>query len=147
MESRTPGQRLTLFGTCYPHKKQDFIELRVSQKGVSWCSFSLAVDVLDAAGNTVKEPDSRYNVKEWFTVKAFGALAETIAESYGKSDKVFAYGKYEIDDWEDRGGTSRTSHVVLAYEVGKTDTVPENLVVTKGERQTAGHQTAGEAPF
>jgi single-strand DNA-binding protein len=52
-------------------------------------------------------------------VKAFKTLAENIAESLGKGDRVFVHGIITTEAWTDREtGDKRTAQRVLAEIVG-----------------------------
>jgi single-strand DNA-binding protein len=52
-------------------------------------------------------------------VKAFKALAENIAESLSKGDRVFVHGTIATDTWTDnQTGDKRTAQRVLAEIVG-----------------------------
>ena len=68
---------------------------------------------LNGAGEWVDDEPTRH------VVKAFKTLAENIAESLGKGDRVFVHGIITTEAWTDQEtGDKRTAQRVLAQIVG-----------------------------
>jgi single-stranded DNA-binding protein len=72
-------------------------------------------------------PDANGDDKEslWFNIKAWGDLAENIAETYqnvtnagGKSMRVVVTGKVIPEKWTDQNGTERTTVSVYLEDLG-----------------------------
>lgn len=74
-------------------------EMRYSQAGVPWVTFSIAVNEQWTAKNGEKQERV-----EWVRCKAFDKLAEIIGEYLHKGDPVFVQGKMQTDRVEDRDG-------------------------------------------
>jgi single-strand DNA-binding protein len=54
----------------------------------------------------------------WHTVQAWGALAEHLAESVTKGDRVLVHGRLEQRQYLAENGETRTSWEVTAEEIG-----------------------------
>ena len=54
----------------------------------------------------------------WHTVQAWGALAEHLAESVAKGDRVLVHGRLEQRQYLSENGETRTSWEVTAEEIG-----------------------------
>ena len=54
----------------------------------------------------------------WHTVQAWGALAEHLAESVTKGDRVLVHGRLEQRQYLSETGETRTSWEVTAEEIG-----------------------------
>ena len=54
----------------------------------------------------------------WHTVQAWGALAEHLAASVAKGDRVLVHGRLEQRDYETETGDKRTTWEVTADEIG-----------------------------
>ena len=89
-------------------------ELRFSTKGTPWCSVGLAVNP------TRRLDDGTYEElpAEFYELTTFGDLAEHLAESLGKGDRVLATGRVEVDTWTGRDGEERTTAKLVCEEVG-----------------------------
>jgi len=67
----------------------------------------------DDAGEWVDAEPTRHHVK------AFGTLAENVAESVGKGDRLIVVGRVTTDTWTDKdSGGKRTAQQVLADAIG-----------------------------
>ena len=89
-------------------------ELRFSTKGTPWAVTGLAVNRRtrhDDGTWTEEEP-------EFYELVCFGDMAEHVAECVVKGDRIVATGKLEDDGWTDRNGEMRTTHKLVADEVG-----------------------------
>lgn len=75
----------------------------VTETGLRVISFRLA----DSSGKDTN----------WFTITAFGELAENVSNSINKGDRVLVIGELRIRDW-DNGDRSGTSVEVEASAIG-----------------------------
>lgn len=89
-------------------------ELRYSAKGTAWCSTGLAVH------KSERGDDGTYEdlPAEFFSLVAFGDLAEHVAESLSKGARVIATGRLEDDEWTGKDGAARTGRKLLASDLG-----------------------------
>ena len=54
----------------------------------------------------------------WYTVLAWGQLAENVAESISKGDRVLVHGRLEQRDYETEAGEKRSVWELTADEIG-----------------------------
>lgn len=89
-------------------------ELRFSDKGTAW------VTIRTVAKSRKKDGQNNWiDGEPWFvTVKAFGSLAEHVAESVQRGDTIIAVGRLDIEKWTGKDGEERTTFVVIADEIG-----------------------------
>ena len=89
-------------------------ELRFSAKGTAWCTTGLAVN------RRRRLDDGSYEdlATEFYELVTFGDLAEHVAESLSKGDRVIAYGREEHETWTGRDGAERTTRKLLADDLG-----------------------------
>lgn len=94
------------------------VEMSVGNTGSAYVKASLAVN---------NGKDAQGNDKEtlWFNVKAWGDLAENIAETYnnvtnagGKSFRAVVVGKMVPEKWEDKDGNPRETSTVYVEDLG-----------------------------
>ena len=94
------------------------VEMSVGNTGSAYVKASLAVN---------NGKDAQGNDKEtlWFNVKAWGDLAENIAETYnnvtnagGKSFRAVIVGKMVPEKWEDKDGNPRETSTVYVEDLG-----------------------------
>lgn len=120
-------------------------ELRFSQSGTAWATFGMA------SNRRVKDGNDYKDVPTFWTVKVFGSLAENVAESLSRGDRVLAAGVAELEEWEKDGAKQRTL-VLIADEVGVALRWATARPV-KGDRKPASKPAAkraaepGEEPF
>ena len=108
-------------------------ELKVSQGGVSYLPFSLAVNNNKKNANGEWETEASY-----FDCTAFKELAENIAGSVTKGTRLVVTGRVEQENWEDKEtGAKRSKLVVIVDEVAASLKYA-SAVVTKNERTTDG---------
>lgn len=88
-------------------------ELRFSQAGTAWCKFGLAVTPY-----TPKTKKRDTDNPQFYDVRCFRGLAEHVAESLGKGDRVIVQGDPENTEWTDQEGKKRVTKVILANAVG-----------------------------
>ena len=84
-------------------------DIRYAQSGMAICKMRLAVT------ERVKDGvDGWKDATEWFTVTAFGKLAETAAQYLNKGRQVYVEGRLKTDKYKDKEGIERTSIEVIA---------------------------------
>ena len=117
-------------------------KLRVSAKGTPWCSAGLAVKPRRRLDDGSDEDPAT----EFYELVTFGDLAEHVAESLSKGDRVIAYGREEHETWTGRDGAERTTRKLLADDLG----VSLRFGVTRldrTERRAPAGDAASEEPF
>lgn len=84
-------------------------EMRFTTGGKGVLSFGLAT--------SRKSNDETFTT--WHNVKCFGTLAENLASTLTKGDRVMVSGRVDVESWEDKtSGDKRTKVVVIADEAG-----------------------------
>jgi single-strand DNA-binding protein len=86
-------------------------ELRFGKSGLAWCSFGLAYKPYVPKGEP--EPETSF-----YEVVCFATLAEHVAESLLKGDRVLVVGRGELEHWTGKDGVKRTTKKILADGVG-----------------------------
>lgn len=85
-------------------------EIRFTGNGLAIANFAIATD-----DGTQERPKTNFH-----TVKAFGALAEGIAEQMSKGETVLVCGRLDNEKWEDKkSGEERTKTVVICNSAYK----------------------------
>lgn len=94
------------------------VEMSVGQSGKAFTKGSLAV-------NQGKDANGEDKESLWFNVKAWGDLAENIAETYqnvtnagGKSMRVVVTGRVVPEKWTDSNGNNQTTVSVYLEDLG-----------------------------
>jgi single-strand DNA-binding protein len=89
-------------------------ELRYSAKGSAWSTTALAVD------HRVKRDDGSWEAlpSDFYDLVCFGQLAESVAESLAKGDRVVVVGQVEDETWTGRDDKERTTHKLVADDIG-----------------------------
>ena len=88
-------------------------ELRFTPTGQATCTFGVAVNRRwQTKGSTEWQEQT-----SWFDVTVWGAMAENVAESLHKGDRVVISGRLEQQSWETAEG-KRSRVVLVADEVG-----------------------------
>jgi single-strand DNA-binding protein len=89
-------------------------EMRYTPQGNAVTQVSVATErsKKDETGAWVKDGET-----EWFNVKAWGKLAESVAESLHKGDVVHVHGHTETRSWEGKDGTKQYRTEVIARSV------------------------------
>jgi single-strand DNA-binding protein len=87
-------------------------EMRYTPSGRPVTNFSVAVSRSwkTAAGE-------RHSETEWFTIVAWGKLAETCNQYLFKGSRVYIEGRLQTRHWEDADGNRRTAVEVVANEM------------------------------
>jgi single-strand DNA-binding protein len=89
-------------------------ELRFAASGTAWASCGLAVN------HRRRRDDGTWEElpPHFFDLVCFGEVAENLADSLSKGDRVIACGRLEEDKWADRTGAERTTQRLVADELG-----------------------------
>jgi single-strand DNA-binding protein len=92
----------------------DAPEVRFTPNGKANARMRVAVNsrYQDNTGTWVDGPTS------WYTVLAWGQLAENVAESISKGDRVLVHGRLEQRDYETEAGEKRSVWELTADEIG-----------------------------
>jgi single-strand DNA-binding protein len=89
--------------------------LRFSPQGKAIASFSVA------STPRIKDGDNWVDGETtWFRVSAFDAMAENIAESLRKGDRVIVQGRFKTRSYQTDAGETRSGLELVADEVGPT---------------------------
>jgi len=88
-------------------------ELRYSQAGKAWATFSVAVNEYgkDKSGEKTEHTS-------FFNCKLFGDAAENFAASVDKGNRVMVTGTLKMEKWTNKDGEEKTSPTVYVDEVG-----------------------------
>lgn len=115
-------------------------ELRYGASGTGWMSFTIANTQWKRNGDQWEEAGTSF-----FDVKVFKNLAENIAESLQKGDKVIVVGRIAQESWEDKKtGDKRSKFVISADAVGPD--LSKNAVEISRVSRSGGHY-GDEQPF
>ncbi|HMN11011.1 MAG TPA: single-stranded DNA-binding protein [Bellilinea sp.] len=87
-------------------------EMRYTPTGRPVTSFNVAT-----TRSWTTDSGERKSDTEWFTVVAWGSLAETCAQYLSKGQQVYVEGRLQSRKWEDQEGKKRTSVEIVANEV------------------------------
>lgn len=87
-------------------------ELRQTQAGQSVCNFNVATSESWAG-----QDGQRKERTEWHRIVVWGRLAELCSQYLTKGREVFAEGKIQTREWEDRDGNKRYTTEIVASEV------------------------------
>jgi len=86
-------------------------ELRFGKTGTAFARVGLAHRPHVPKG----EPEAE---TVFYEVVAFGTLAEHVARSLQKGDRVVVVGKGEVEHWKDRDGVERSTKKIVADGIG-----------------------------
>ena len=89
-------------------------ELRFIQSGTAVTKFGLAVNRRKFNQQTQEFDDA----VSFFDITCWNSLAENVAESLAKGDRVVVFGRLEQQTWEDDEGNNKSKVVLIADEVG-----------------------------
>ena len=108
-------------------------ELRFTQSGKAIANLRVAVSCSRKIGD---EWDDR---TAWESVTVFDRMAENVAESLHKGDRVTIVGRRAVDKWQDReSGEDRTKDTVLADEVAVSLKRATVGAVARNEKSNGG---------
>jgi single-strand DNA-binding protein len=87
-------------------------DLRYTPNGAAVCNFSVGI------GTRVKKNDEWVDGETtWVKVTCWNALAENVAESLSKGDRVIVTGRLQSRSWEAEDGSKRSALDVVADAV------------------------------
>jgi len=91
-------------------------ELRFTQGGLPVANFTVAVNkrIKDETGQYVDGQASFYDVAAW------RQLAEDVATSLHKGERVVVIGTIEQKMWETTAGEKRSKHEISATDIGRS---------------------------
>jgi len=101
-------------------------ELRFSKSGKAVCSFRIACDVGKDKPTVFKDCVS------------FNTLAENIAASCMKGDKVVVKGRMESQEWTSKDGRPMSKDIIIAEEVGASLFFAEVQINRKAKEEYTG---------
>lgn len=85
----------------------------------------------------------------FYEVTTFGTLAENVAQTMAKGDRVIVTGRGELDRWTGKDGQERTTKKVLADACGP-DLRFGPVVIARADRRQGHHAsqaTPDDEPF
>jgi single-strand DNA-binding protein len=101
-------------------------ELRFIPNGSGLVNFSVKVT------KPAKEGETR--TASYFDVKAWGQLAENIAETFRQGDRVIVVGRIEQETWQDKETNAKKSKIVVTGVSVGPDLSYATAEVTRNER-------------
>ena len=120
-------------------------ELRFLDSGAALTELTVSVVTGKKKDGEQYAPSALVNVTCWNS--DYTKLAENVAESYRKGDRVLVVGKIVEDRWEDKDtGAKRSKLKVTAFEVA-ADTSYAVVKVAKNERTDARSTNQSEPSF
>ena len=100
-----------------------------------------------AATRTYNSADGeRHQDTEWFTVVAWGQLAEVCNQYLTKGRRAYVDGRLHSDSWEGQDGQTRFSNEIVADRVLFLDRQPTGLSSTE-ERSSPAIEEEEDLPF
>ena len=112
-------------------------EVRFTQSGVAVASFGLAWNQRSSQGGEEKA--------HFFDVTCWRDLAENVADSIGKGDRVVVYGRLDYRSWENENGEKRSAVQIVADEVSPSIRWA-TAEVTKTDRRADGGSGGSSGP-
>lgn len=109
-------------------------EIRYTGDGKAIANLSLAT----SESWNDKQSGEKKEKTEWHRVVAFGKLAEIIGEYVKKGSKVYIEGKLQTRKWQDKGGETRYTTEISAYDLQMLD--------SKGQSSQAPSKPAQSQP-
>lgn len=116
-------------------------ELRFTQGGHAVCSFGLAWSPRKKNATTGEWEDGETS---WFNCTAWRDLAEHVAASLVKGNRVIVTGQVRSRDWEDKDGNKRTSVEIDVQDCGPTLRFADASV--EATQRSSGGGGGGKAP-
>jgi single-strand DNA-binding protein len=113
-------------------------ELKTSKAGKPYCSFSVGVD----AG----EDDEGKERLEWVRCTCFGPVAERLAATLHKGEKLYAEGGLRLDRWDAKDGQQRFGLSMACFKAEKIGSSAIGKNRPKTDRQYAQAERAPIPP-
>lgn len=115
-------------------------DLHFTPSGAAVCNLSVAVNHRRYNKGTGQWEEAG---TDWWRVNIWRGLAENVAESVRKGDRVLVYGKVSSRRWEGRDGQQITSWEITAEEVGHSMKFA-TTVQNRAQRNQAGGQDGNQ---
>jgi single-strand DNA-binding protein len=112
-------------------------EMRYTQNGKAICTFGVA---------TSYGKDDKKQVT-YHDIKVFGDMAENVAKSIGKGNRVIVTGRLQIDVYDKKDGTKGKRVEIVADEIGMSLRYPASDPVSKIAGQFGGDTVIEEDLF
>jgi len=110
-------------------------ELRFTQGGTPLCSGSIASNRRYQVNGQWEETTSFFNFTAW------RELAENMAATFRKGQRVIATGRMEQKTWQDKEGNNRTSYDFVIDEIGPSlRWATAEVTKTKGQADSVPQQ-------
>jgi single stranded DNA-binding protein len=93
-------------------------ELKTSKSGTPYCSVSVGV--------TTGQDDAGKDITQWCRVTVFKELAEQVAGSITKGNRVYFEGSLSLNRWRTSDGQGRTDINVTAWKLEKVGAIGKN---------------------
>ncbi len=110
-------------------------ELRYTQSGIAMANVRIAANRRYRARNS----DDWQEETTWFRGTVWREMAEQIAESLHKGDRVIVTGRLQTNEWEDNQGQKRSSLDLVVDEIGPSlrwATAQVNRIARSGSGST-----------
>lgn len=120
-------------------------ELKFLNSGTPSVRFSIAVN----RRWQNKQTQEWEEATSFFDVTAYGALAENVANSFTRGDRVIVTGRLEQRSWETPEGDKRSVTEIVADEIGASisyATVSITKTAKPGERPSSPSKARSAAP-
>ena len=122
---------VTLVGNCSRDP-----ELRYTPSGQTVCTIGLVFNKRVKDGNEWKDGPAQF-----FDVKCWGSLAENVAETIQKGNRIIVFGEMEFRSWETDSGDKRSKIEVNAQAIGPDlRWATAQVVKINRSNETGGHQ-------
>lgn len=122
-------------------------EVKFSQGGTAVCSFSVACT------ERVKKKEEWTDHTEWVRVVCFGKTAENAGKYLAKGRRVYAEGRLQTSEWDDKEGKHRTTVELVADRVQFIDSAQQSheaqstAIATVPASPAPAHLSDDEIPF
>jgi len=116
-------------------------EVRFAQSGTALTSFSVAVN----KSKKNKDTGEWENEPHFFDCVSIGDMAENIANSFGKGNRVIVHGELQQRHYQAQDGTEKTKVELFANEVGASVRWA-TLDIQRTERKGGGGSAPAPAP-
>jgi single-strand DNA-binding protein len=111
-------------------------EIRVTPGGKSVATTTMAIN------DPAKKDDSGKPGTEWYRIKVWGRLAETVGQYLTKGKQVYVEGRLSIQTWKDREGKDRYTPEVTVDQLLLLGSGP-GVSSGAGDREAAGLDDTG----
>jgi single-strand DNA-binding protein len=111
-------------------------EIRVTPGGKSVATTTMAIN------DPAKKDESGKPGTEWYRIKVWGRLAETVGQYLTKGKQVYVEGRLSIQTWKDREGKDRYTPEVSVDQLLLLGSGP-GMSSGAGDRESAGTDDTG----